>query len=146
MNHGIDDNRPGDILTLDPEDEAALARAEQALAALRETAAAAFDADLVVAERALQAAIDSPGEAERHLDALYEATHCIKGLGSSLDFDLLTDIGERLCRRLKQRAGGDGGIVALSGRHLAAMRQVLDRNLRGDGGAEGRALLESLDP
>ena len=130
---------------LDADDEAALQRAEVALAALRSTAAMAFGEDLAVAEAALRAARGGPEAVEPSLAALYDAAHCIKGLGGSLGFDLLTEIGRRLCARLKRRHREEADILILADAHLRAMRRVLDEDLRGDGGETGTALLAALD-
>ena len=130
---------------LDTDDNALLRRAEEALAALQDSAVDAFAEDLARAEVAFAAVKENSADAGADLEALYDAIHCIKGLGGALDFNLLTEIGARLCRVLKGLKTVDCDDLVRIEAHLSAMRQVLRDDLRGDGGADGVALLTSLD-
>jgi HPt (histidine-containing phosphotransfer) domain-containing protein len=78
---------------------------------------------------------------------VYRTAHEIKGQGSTFGYKLISEIGASLCRLIRQReklpaAEFDQRALA----HCAAVRSVLEKNLRGDGGADGAALLDLLGP
>jgi HPt (histidine-containing phosphotransfer) domain-containing protein len=78
---------------------------------------------------------------------VYRTAHEIKGQGSTFGFNLISEIGASLCRLIRQReklAPADFDRRAAA--HCAAIRAVLEKGIKGDGGSEGAALLELLGP
>ena len=78
------------------------------------------------------------------IDSLYGLSHNIKGMGSSFDYGLMTEIGASLCLYLKKRPDGtpyDGGLVTS---HLKAFDVVIENDIRGLGGEKGQAVIARL--
>ena len=123
---------------------AALARAEAALANLSDRYLGWAEADLIRLENCLAEVLSHPEGRADHLARLFGIAHDMKGQGTTFDYPLVSELGNRLCRLLEtvpQPTADDlGRIAALA----AAMGRVIRERLAGDGGAAGRSLLESL--
>lgn len=131
---------------------AAVRRAQDAVAELGADYRNWALADLARAEAALAEASVDPAAAQAPLQRLYGIAHDMKGQGGSFGFPLVTHIGQSLCRLLHGRAAGvrDVGIeageasLALVEIHLKALRLVLEKSIRGEGGEIGQRLVERL--
>jgi HPt (histidine-containing phosphotransfer) domain-containing protein len=78
---------------------------------------------------------------------VYRTAHEIKGQGSTFGFNLISEIGASLCRLIRQREKLDPtDFDRRAAAHCAAIRAVLEKGLKGDGGSEGAAVLERLGP
>ncbi len=140
LRHGSGDPDPGGL------DEDVLAQAEAAVAGLAETYVSWASEDLTVLAALL-------GELERDaerwpilLPEIFRISHDIKGQGGSFGYDLMTLIGNRLCRfveRIDQRPSQ--AVRDLIRLHADSMRAVLSQKLTGNGGPEGAHLLKGLD-
>lgn len=78
---------------------------------------------------------------------VYRTAHEIKGQGSTFGYNLISAIGASLCRLIRQReklqaAEFDRRALA----HCTAIGAVLDKDIKGDGGRDGAALLDLLGP
>lgn len=84
-------------------------------------------------------------ERSETLSALYLIAHEVRGLAGSFGYPLLTRIANRLCRYIDDR--DDTGSIPLEviECHVGAMRAVAADKVKGDGGRQGRGLIESLD-
>lgn len=121
------------------EDEPDYAEAEAVLAALAEQYpgyAAADVAEMQLHLAALEGGAATPGAAA----ALFAVAHNVKGQGAAFGYDLMTEFGEALCERLRDRdvlsAAEIGQIRAL----VEACDTVLAERLSGEGGPRGAAL------
>ncbi len=78
------------------------------------------------------------------IDAVYQQAHNIKGMGTSFNFPLMTDIGTSLCAYIKQVGAGpwDYDLVLA---HLKAFDVVMQHAISGDGGDKGKALISRLE-
>lgn len=117
-------NLPG----LDP---VALARAEAALAALSDNYLAWADADLA----RLRAALDP-----FRPDMLFTIAHDMKGQAGTFGFPLVTELANSLCRLLE----GDRDDVARATLLVELLGEAVSRRLDGDGGEDGRRLIERI--
>ena len=79
-------------------------------------------------------------------DELFRIAHDMKGQGGSFGYDLITVVGDRLCRLLEKLP------AALTGSHLAAIRLhvqtmslIITQRMEGDGGGAGQQLVSGLD-
>jgi hypothetical protein len=75
----------------------------------------------------------------------FRLSHDLKGLGGTFHYDLVTRVGDSLCGLIGNDAVPDNRslqrrIVA----HVAALRAILQFDLKGDGGDEGEELLVTL--
>ena len=78
------------------------------------------------------------------LRTIFKISHDIKGQGGSFDYDLLTAIGDSLCRLIEDKdRAGPAEIEAIK-LHAEALNLVLTNRLKGDGGDTGANLLDGL--
>lgn len=122
----------------------ALARAEDVIANLADDYMDWVREDFVRLEAAFDKFKAGDGTAAENLEALFQIAHDMKGQGGSFGYDLMTSIGDHLCRLL-ETLDKDGpreqGMIRV---HIDAMRVVITKELKGDGGDEGRQLLMGL--
>ena len=91
--------------------------------------------------KAMQAAEPPRTEAA---ESLFQIAHDIKGQGGSFGYDLMTMIGNELCRLLEgQKSFGSAEMQAIKV-HIDAMKLVIQNNMTGDGGANGKSLLAGI--
>lgn len=81
------------------------------------------------------------------LERVFQVAHDMKGQGGSFGYDLITVIGNQLCRFLEKvdRSKVGPSEVEIIRVHIDAMRVVISNRIRGDGGKIGRELLAGLD-
>ena len=71
---------------------------------------------------------------------VFKIAHDMKGQGATFGYDLITDIGNHLCRYIeKQSIFDDAQMIAVKC-HIDAMEEILNNRLTGDGGARGAEL------
>ena len=75
---------------------------------------------------------------------VFTIAHDVKGQGGSFGYDLMTVVGNQLCRFIEVREDWPDASLALVRKLLDAMRRILAEGLEGDGGAMGAALLADL--
>lgn len=75
-------------------------------------------------------------------DRLHDLGHNIKGMGSSFNFQLMTEVGQSLCQYLKKLDGDLSKRAADA--HVRVFEVVLQNRITGDGGEKGTALLGRL--
>ena len=127
-------------------DEATLAKAEQEIARLAGEYIGIIGEDVIE----LQTEIDRLEETENgqadQLKIIYLIAHNIKGLGGSFDYELITYVGNSLCRYIESLEGvvNPGGINVMK-LHVASIKAVIAENLKGDGGEAGGELLDGLN-
>lgn len=78
------------------------------------------------------------------MKAVFTIAHDVKGQGGSFGFDLMTQVGNQLCRTVEARTDWPDQSLILVRRLLDAMGRILSQSLSGDGGDDGRALLADL--
>ncbi len=79
------------------------------------------------------------------VEGLRRVTHNVKGQGSSFGYPLMTEIGESLHALLRQapdQATPDAERVIEA--HVACLRRVIDNDIDGEPGPEGRQVVERL--
>jgi len=123
----------------------ALAKAESVIANLSDDYLDWVKEDLVRLEKAYDLLRSGEGETKKNLDRVFQIAHDMKGQGGSFGFDLMTAIGDQLCRLVEKMETVGPREVTMVRVHIDAMRVVITKNLKGDGGAEGKQLLMGLD-
>lgn len=81
------------------------------------------------------------------LRRLFEAAHDVKGQGASFGYPLLSRIGQSLCR-IGHGASYESfpaEALRVAAAHVGAMKIILEKRIRGDGGALGTRLAERLE-
>ncbi|OAN52405.1 hypothetical protein A6A04_00490 [Paramagnetospirillum marisnigri] len=114
-----------------------MARAEAALANLSGRYIAWAEADLARLEACWALVMAEPDQRPSHLATLFQIAHDMKGQGSTFDYPLVSELGQRLCRLLETRPEALEPMAAL----VAALGRVIRERLSGDGGAIGNTLL-----
>ena len=125
--------------------EAVLARAQAAVADLAKNYAPSTLADLDRCAALLKTAREQPAERAAAVKELYGIAHNIKGQGSSFGYPLVTRIGHSLCtlaRQEREFSDADLGIVQA---HLDALRLILAKEIKGEGGEVGAKLAARLE-
>jgi hypothetical protein len=75
----------------------------------------------------------------------YDLSHNIKGMGSSFNFILMTEIGTSLCLYLKNLQNKSALSKTVLNAHVRAFQVVLENRIVGNGGAKGNALISRLE-
>lgn len=122
----------------------ALARAEEVIANLADDYLDWVREDFVRIEAAFEKLKSGDGGDAENLEAMFQIAHDMKGQGGSFGYDLMTAIGDHMCRLLEtvDKAGPREQVMIRV--HIDAMRVVITKELKGDGGAEGRQLMMGL--
>jgi len=118
-----------------------LAQAEANLAEVIADLSDWADDDMREILEACSAAENDPDNRQKYFETIFSKAHNLKGLGGSFGFDLVTEIGGSLCDYLRGDFTGDFETVSL---HVKSLKLVLDQEMLGDGGEEGRALVGGL--
>ena len=126
-------------------DPAALARAEQAIADLGGEYLDWVQEDLKKLEDGFNALKASDGGSQELIGVIFRVAHEIKGQGGSFGYDLMTLIGNQLCHFVEELAEAGPSEVEVIGLHLDALKLVMAKQMRGDGGRAGQALLQGLE-
>src|SRR6185369_15681308 len=93
----------------------------------------------------LKAAREEAGTRAASIKNLYGLAHNIKGQGSSFGYPLVTRIGHSLCTLVRQErpfADADLGVMQA---HLDALRLILTKDIKGEGGEVGGKLAARLE-
>ena len=134
----VDKGGPGAV------DLDALARAEEVIANLADDYLDWVREDFVRLEAAYDVLVSGNGDDEANLEALFQIAHDMKGQGGSFGYDLMTAIGDHMCRLLEKVDKAGPLEIQMVRVHIDAMRVVITKGLKGDGGDEGRQLLLGL--
>ena len=122
----------------------ALAKAEDVIANLADDYLDWVREDFVRLEAAYDVMVSGEGDGAANLDALFQISHDMKGQGGSFGYDLMTAIGDHMCRLLEKVDKVGPREIQMIRLHIDAMRVVITKQLKGDGGAEGRQLMMGL--
>lgn len=125
-------------------DLATLERAENAIADMGDSYLVWVQEDLQKIDVAYKALAAAEGDRKTEADAVFQVAHDIKGQGGSFGFDLMTVIGNELCRLIERSEGfGDAEVKAIKV-YIDALKLVIQVGMKGDGGADGQALVQGI--
>lgn len=126
-------------------DTSTLERAEQAIAGMADQYLDWVQEDLKRIEDAYAVLTGASGDRKQELDGVFQVAHDMKGQGGSFGFDLITAIGNQLCRLIEKiDVINDGEINAIRV-HIDAMKLVIAQKMTGNGGKAGDQILIGLD-
>ncbi len=125
-------------------DMSALAKAEEVIANLADDYLDWVREDFERLEAAFEKFKAGDGSDADNIEALFQIAHDMKGQGGSFGYDLMTAIGDHLCRLLETLDKSGPREQMMIRVHIDAMRVVITKQLKGDGGDEGRQLLMGL--
>jgi hypothetical protein len=125
--------------------EAVLARAQAAVADLAKNFAESAVGDLDRCAGFLKAAREQPTTRSESVKEVYGIAHNLKGQGSSFGYPLITRIGQSLCQLTRpQRDFSDADLGVIQA-HLDAIRLILAKDIKGEGGEVGGKLATRLE-
>jgi chemotaxis protein histidine kinase CheA len=121
-----------------------LERAEKVIAGMADSYIEWVKEDLNKIDAAFAALVAAPEPRTTEVEALFQIAHDIKGQGGSFGYDLMTVIGNELCRLIeRQDTIGTAEIEAIKV-HVDAMKLVIQNKMNGDGGPNGQALVAGI--
>lgn len=135
---GSADGRPGAI------DPAALARAATHVARMSDAHIAQTRIDIAELEKTYRLAMTDAENRPAHLRRIIKLSDGVMTLGKTFGFDLLSDFANSLNHFLVPLANPSVAQLQVIGLHIDAMHVLVRDEIKGDGGAAGRALSASL--
>jgi len=125
-------------------DLATLERAENVIAQMADSYLEWVQEDLVRMDSAYKALAAAAPPRKKESEQVFQIAHDIKGQGGSFGYDLMTVIANELCRLIERQDDfGDAEVQAIKV-HIDAMKLVIQNRMKGDGGANGQALVDGI--
>jgi chemotaxis protein histidine kinase CheA len=125
-------------------DLATLERAENVIAQMADSYLEWAQEDLVRMDGAYKALAAAAPPRKKESEQVFQIAHDIKGQGGSFGYDLMTVIANELCRLIERQDDfGDAKVQAIKV-HIDAMKLVIQDRMKGDGGANGQALVDGI--
>lgn len=85
-----------------------------------------------------------PGDNAGELRALADHAFEVKGLGGSIGYPLISQIGEALYRLARRLSCAEGRTLEVVGDMVGGIEMVMTEKLAGDGGERGKALVGEI--
>lgn len=123
--------------------QAAISRAEQAVAGIAETFGRDLQRELETLREAVIGLSDRTGAPE--VERIFNQVHEIRGLAGSFGFPLVSRIGSSLCRLIESGRSFDKPGRILVQTHVNAMLAVLRQQAKGEDHEVGRELAQELE-
>lgn len=121
-----------------------LEKAEQVIAGMADSYIEWAGEDIGRLSEALAALSRSGGDMEK-LRPIFQIAHDMKGQGGSFGYQLITVIGDKLCRFVEALEKVDGAELEVIRIHVDSMQLVITKRIKGDGGTDGATLLKGLE-
>ena len=120
-------------------------KAEQVLASLSDNYLDWVQQDLKNISAAFEELKAGRGDQKKVLDNIFRISHDMKGQGGSFGYNLITSVGNELCRMIEKMPSplGPTHIEAI-GVHIDSMKLIIAQKIKGDGGQTGAAILAGL--
>jgi chemotaxis protein histidine kinase CheA len=125
--------------------EAVLARAQAAVADLARNYIPNTLVDLDRCAAQLKIARDTPDRRADAIKELHNTAHNVKGQGSSFGYQLVTRIAHSLCNLVRQERAFSDTDLGVMQAHLDALRLILTKDIKGEGGEVGAKLAARLE-
>ncbi len=123
----------------------ALERAEKVIANLSDSYLDWVQEDLKKITTAFDSLKAGEGSREQALDSIFRLAHDMKGQGGSFGYNLMTSVGNELCRMIeKMPASLTPSHIDAIGVHIDSMKLIIAQRLKGDAGKTGEAILSGL--
>jgi len=121
-----------------------LERAEAVIADLTDNYLEWVAEDLARIHAAFDALKAAKKDRKEFLSRIFEVAHDMKGQGGSFDYNLMTILSGNLCNFVENLDDAGPSEMAVIKLHIDAMDVVIAKRMQGDGGADGKRLLEGL--
>ena len=85
------------------------------------------------------------GDQKKVLDSIFRMSHDMKGQGGSFGYNLMTAVGNELCRMIEKLPTPiTPAHIEAIGVHVDSMKLIISQKIKGDGGKTGAAILAGL--
>ena len=122
-----------------------LEKAEQVLAGLSDSYLDWVQEDIKKISTAFDELKAGKGDQKKILDDIFRISHDMKGQGGSFGYNLMTAVGNELCRMLEKLPSPIGPAhVEAIGVHIDSMKLIIAQKMKGDAGQAGAAILAGL--
>lgn len=125
-------------------DLAAIERAESVISSMANDYLDWVAEDLVKITRAQKELKDNRDDSKHRLDRIFQIAHDMKGQGGSFGYDLMTILGNDLCRFIEGKETASDIDVEVIDLYINTMQIVISKRMSGDGGAAGNQVLSGL--
>ncbi len=125
-------------------DLAVLERAEAAIADLADSYLEWVEEDLSKIRNAYEVLRANQDDPAKHIEAVFQIAHDMKGQGGSFNYDLMTILGNDLCRFIEGKTSATNTDLDVIALYIDTMKIVITKRMSGDGGPEGRKVLSGL--
>ena len=122
----------------------ALERAEEVIIGMTDSYLNWVAEDLRKMDEAYAKLVAATGDRKEEINGVFQVSHDIKGQGGSFGYDLMTALGNELCRLIEKiDKAGPGEIEAIK-LHIDSMKLVIGEDMKGTGGKTGEKMLAGL--
>ena len=122
----------------------ALERAEEVIIGMTDSYINWVAEDLRKMDEAYAKLVAATGDRKEEIDGVFQVSHDIKGQGGSFGYDLMTALGNELCRLIEKiDKAGPNEIEAIK-LHIDSMKLVIGEDMKGTGGNSGEKMLAGL--
>jgi hypothetical protein len=125
-------------------DLAAIERAESVIANMADDYLDWVEDDLVRIAKAQKELKANRDKSEEYLDKVFQVAHDMKGQGGSFGYDLMTILGNDLCRFIEGKKTASDVDIEVIDLYISTMQIVISKRMSGDGGAAGNQVLTGL--
>ena len=125
-------------------DAAAIERAEAVIAELADSYLEWVEEDLIKIRQASERLQKNDGDKTADIDAVFQVAHDMKGQGGSFNYDLMTILGNDLCRFIEGKSDLSKTDMEVIDLYIGTMNIVISQRMSGDGGPEGQKVLSGL--
>lgn len=126
-------------------DADALARAEQVIADMAGDYLEWAEEDLLNMEDALdKLKAANTKDRKEHIERIFQLSHDVKGQGGSFGYDMMTRIGDQLCRFVEALESAGAEEIEVIQLHFDAMKLIIANRMAGAGGEEAQKMFVDL--
>jgi hypothetical protein len=122
----------------------ALERAEKVIASMANSYLDSVADDLRNIDEAFEKLEAASGDRKEELMGVFQTALILKGQGGSFGYDLMTTIGNELCRLIEKLDKAGPKEVEAIKLHIDSMKLVIGNDIKGDGGDVGKEMLVGL--
>ncbi len=122
----------------------AIEKAEEAIASLADSYLDSVVEDLRKIDEAFEKLQAATGDRKEELMGVFQEALNLKGLGGSFGYDLMTAIGNELCRLIEKLDKAGPKEVEAIKLHIDSMKLVIGNDIKGKGGDAGEKMLAGL--
>ena len=122
----------------------ALERAEQVISGMTGSYLTWVAEDLNKIDVAFAALKAASGDRKEEMNGVFLVAHDIKGQDGSFGYNLMTAIGNELCRFIEKTDKTGPGVIEAIKLHIDALKLVIAEDMKGNGGKAGEKMLSGL--